>query len=148
MNGSDINPAPVVIDLNAIRTSELGHGDPTLVIGAGSTVANGTGWLVGAEDDAEIGNGEVDQAHRRRVAGHEASGVGVLGAPGGRILALASELNTTYLGSDLITGLLRPWLRKMSKRAATEHERAGVAVQLGDELPAAGSGHGTASRRG
>jgi len=30
------------------------------------TVANRTGWFVGAEDDAKIGNGEVDRAHRRR----------------------------------------------------------------------------------
>ncbi|MGA3218601.1 MAG: hypothetical protein ABSE77_05920 [Acidimicrobiales bacterium] len=29
-------------------------------------MANRTGWFVGAEDDAEIGNGEVDRAHRRR----------------------------------------------------------------------------------
>jgi hypothetical protein len=29
-------------------------------------VANRTGWFVGAEDDAEIGHGEVDRAHRRR----------------------------------------------------------------------------------
>ena len=30
------------------------------------TVANRTGWFVGAEDDAKIGNGEVDRAHCRR----------------------------------------------------------------------------------
>ena len=30
------------------------------------TVANRTGWFVGAEDDAEFRNGDVDRAHRRR----------------------------------------------------------------------------------
>jgi hypothetical protein len=30
------------------------------------TVANRTGWFVVADDNAEIGNGEFDRAHRRR----------------------------------------------------------------------------------
>jgi hypothetical protein len=43
-----------------------GRPDPAIPNRLHVTVADRAGWFVGADDDAEIGYGEVGQAHRRR----------------------------------------------------------------------------------
>jgi hypothetical protein len=97
---------------------------------------------VAASPDLQLVTGFLLQRPHCRddVAGHEASGVRVLAAPRG--IGVAEGARHHVLGERVDrrgdgvggVGLIGPVAAEDVERSATEQERAGVTVELGDEL--------------